>query len=67
MTYFWSSIRSFGNRQFSFHCSSVNGHLRMGSFVFIWRNAFGQTGLGLNRNEWGETLIMVGARDFHFF
>ncbi len=47
----------------SFHCTDITGHIRIGDFCFQWRNSFL---LGSIYHNFGESLIIIGNRSFHF-
>ena len=48
---------------FSFHCSDITGHIRLGDFCFQWSNSFL---LGTMCDGFGESLLIIGNRSFRF-
>lgn len=52
----------------SFHCTSLSGHLRLGPFCFVWRNAVPKdapvyiSGHERLYDSFGETTITWGVK-----
>jgi hypothetical protein len=50
--------------RFSFHCTDITGHLRIGSFCFAWRNGYMGDPF---YHAFGESKFTLGERVFHFY
>jgi len=50
---------------FSLYCNSEWGCIYIGPISFIWQNSAG-TYAYFQHRQWGNTLLMIGEREFSF-
>jgi len=50
---------------FSLYCNSEWGCIYIGPVSFIWQNSAGNYAYFRHR-QWGNTLLMIGEREFSF-
>jgi len=53
------------NEMFSFYCNSEWGCFYLGPISLIWQNSAGQYAYFQHR-QWGNTILIIGEREFSF-